>query len=61
MWTIILIIFIALALLTGGGILGWILQGVQAIFSLLWYGVGALLAFGLKLIIVTYTDVGRHI
>ncbi len=49
--TLLLIILVTLIIFTSGGILGWILKGIGAIFSFLYEGFSLLLTFILRFIV----------
>lgn len=48
---IVLVIFVGLVVFTGGGILGWILTGIQYVFSIIAMGVANLIGCFVKLIV----------
>ena len=48
---LLLIILVTLIIFTSGGILGWILKGIGAIFSFLYEGFSLLVTFVLRFIV----------
>lgn len=48
---IVLVILVGLVVFTGGGILGWILTGIQYVFSIIAMGVANLIGCFVKLIV----------